>query len=168
MERIIFIQGIHNFRLRNYSLFKLLKSMGHEVVHFPMFYSVNQTEKHKDLIDRLNTFLDDNQYRYSLLGHSFGGIIAYSLKEEHYSKIDRIITVASPHQVRFKWFKRIVDRLPYVQQEIIVKDQRSYGFFFDTTVPFIFTGRRRGVVHKNLIGTHNLILNSPSLIKKIL
>ena len=167
MNKVIFIQGIHNFRFRNYLIFKALESIGKEVYYFPMFYSLHQADKHLALINEINSFLEKEEGKFILLGHSFGGVISYSLREDLYEKIDSIITIASPHQVRFKWFKKIINKIPY-KKHIKVREQRSYGFLFDTTVPFIFTKYNNSDPHQNLIGTHNFILNSRSLVKKII
>ncbi len=141
--------------------------MGIEVHYFPMFYSLHHTNKQLALIHEINSFLEKEDGQFILLGHSFGGIISYSLREDLYRKIDSIITIASPHQVNFDWFKRILVKLPY-KTHIKVRIQRSYGFLFDTTVPFIFTKYLNSHSHKNLIGTHNSILNRGSWVKKLL
>lgn len=167
MKKVIFIQGIHNFRFRNYFIFKALESVGKEVYHFPMFYSLHQVDKHLALITQINSFLEKEDGKFILLGHSFGGIICYSLREDLYEKIDSIVTIASPHQVKFKWFRKILNKLPY-KKHIKVKDQRSYGLLLDTTVPFIFTKYDNSNIHQNLIGTHNIILNSSSMVKRLL
>lgn len=167
MKKVIFVQGIHNFSFRNYFIFKALRSLNFEVYYFPMMYSLNQSHKHLALIDEINTFLEKAEGTFTLIGHSFGGVISYSLNDEHYDKIDRIITIASPHQVQFRWFKRILNKLPY-KNNVKVKEQRSYGFLFDTTVPFMFTKYDNSDSHKILVGTHNFVLNSSTLIKKLI
>lgn len=166
MKKVIFIQGIHNFRFRNYLILKAFESIGMDVFYFPMFYTLHQTDKHLALIGEINSFLEKEDGKFILVGHSFGGVISYSLKEELYKKIDSIITIASPHQVKFVWFRKIINKLPY-KTHIQVREQKSYGFLFDTTVPFIFTKYNNSHIHKNLVGTHNIILNSSSLVKKL-
>jgi predicted alpha/beta hydrolase family esterase len=167
MQKIIFIQGIHNFKIRNYIILKALESLGTKVYYFPMFYSVYQTDKHIQLIDEVNALLTKEDGRFILIGHSFGGIICYSLKKELYAKIDTIITIASPHLVPFAWFKKILANIPY-KPDVIVPKQISYGFYCDGVVPYIFTKYPHSQQHTNLWGTHNTVLNSNSLILKLL
>ena len=134
---------------------------------FPLFYTLYEEDKQKHLISRINKYLEKSSDQYILVGHSFGGIIAYSLSENAYKRINKIITIASPHRVPFKWFKRIINKIPY-KQSVNVEEQLSYGFLFDTTVPFIFTKHNSSKKHKNLLGEHNLILNNFEFITKIL
>jgi len=138
VKKVIFIQGIYTFNLRSRFVLKTLHSLGIEVVYFPMFYALHQTDKHIDLINQINCFLEKENGTFTIIGYSFGGIISYSLREDLYSKIDRIITIASPHQVKFKWFRKIIDRLPY-KSDIKLERQETYGFFLDPVVPYTFT-----------------------------
>ena len=167
MRKIIFIQGIHNFELRNRFILAALRAAGFEVSFFPIFYTVHQTRKQLELIGKIEAHLAASDDRFILLGHSFGGILAYSLREELYAKVDRIITVAAPHQVGFGWFRSVLARLPY-RSDVSVQHQESYGFLFDTTVPFIFTRYAGAGRHRNLLGTHNRLLNSRTFVNRLL
>lgn len=168
MQKIVFIQGIHYLNFRTKPLFKALHSLGYEVVFFPLFYTVHQTEKQLELIEKINTYLKESitDEQVILLGHSFGGILAYSLDDEVYQKVSKIITVGSPHSVTYRWFQKTLNKLPY-KQEVSVTLQRSYGFFFDTTVPFVFTRHSSSIVHKNFWATHNQFLQSKRFVKKL-
>jgi hypothetical protein len=132
-----------------------------------MFYSTEETHKHLKLIEEVNNFIEKGSERFIILGHSFGGIISYSLRKELYNKIDKIITVASPHRANIKWLKELLRKIDY-NKEINISNNRSFGFFFDKTVPFFFTKYSRSSCHKNLFGTHNSILHSKAIIKEII
>jgi pimeloyl-ACP methyl ester carboxylesterase len=168
MKKVIFIQGIHNLQFRNKPLFKALHSLGYEVIFFPVFYAIHQTEKQLELLEKINTYLDESSpnEEFLLLGHSFGGILAYSLNDTSYQKVGKIITVGSPHSVTYKWFRNTLDKVPY-REEVPVALQRSYGFFLDTLVPFVFTRKPSAQVHKNFFGTHNQFLQSKRFVRKI-
>ena len=166
MQKIIFIQGIHNSPIRNKIILSLLQSLSGNVVYFPLFYTLEQTDKQLELIKTIDNYLEKSEGDHIILGHSFGGIITYSLKEKNYRKVSQIITVASPHTVPFIWFKEILSKLPY-KTTIKVNKQKSYGFLFDMTVPYLFTKYPQVDSHKTLLGTHNILLKSETFIKKI-
>jgi len=164
MTKVVFIQGIHNAENHNKLFLEQFRDAGMEVIHFPLFYTLKEYDRQLELIQKINEYMEETDGRFIIIGHSFGGILSYCLREDLYQKVDKIITVASPHQVEFKWFKKILSRLPY-RREVGVPDQQSYGFVFDTTVPFIFTRYTSAQKHQNLIGTHNRILNSQKLVR---
>ena len=167
MKKIIFIQGIHNPPERDEPLLEAIRSLGHEVQYFPMLYTLEESDKQLALIQDINAFLEKQSDTFTILGHSFGGIISYSLRDDVYTKVDSIITVASPHRVPFAWFKVILDKLPY-KRNITVNDQRSYGFLFDRTVPFVFAKYENTQSFRLLWGRHNRILLDDSVVKEIL
>lgn len=167
MRKVIFIQGIYTFNLRSKLVLKALRSLDIEVVYFPMFYALHQTDKHINLINQINSFLEKENGKFTIIGYSFGGILSYSLREDLYSKVDRIVTIASPHQVKFKWFRKIIDRLPY-KKDITLERQETYGFILDPVVPYTFTKYENSKSHKNVLGTHFVFSNRNVFLKKIL
>ena len=167
MKKIIFIQGIHNDGLMDRLMLESLEGMGFEVVYFPLFYTLYEPEKQRWLIEQINDFLGGIEERVIVLGHSFGGILTYSLRDDLYVKIEKIVTVASPHRVRLGWFKEILAKLPY-KKDVKVDEQISYGLLFDKTVPFIFTKYHQSDRHHILPATHNEVLTTRSLIRKLL
>lgn len=153
MAKILFIQGIHNYSLKERFVQDVSEATGMEVVYFPADYGIADTKRQLELIEKANGYIRESEERFILLAHSFGGILAYCLEDAVYEKVDRIITFASPHQVPFAWFKALIGKLPY-KSEVPVQEQESCGFYFDLTVPFIFTRYRDTCRHKNFIGMH--------------
>ena len=168
MKKIIFIQGIHNDGVMDRLMLESLEAMGFEVVYFPLFYTLYEPEKQLALISRINEFLEalDEGERVVVLGHSFGGIIAYSLRDDLYTKVEKIVTVASPHRVGFKWFRDIRDQLPY-KKDVVVDEQISYGLLFDGRVPFFLTKYPKAKHYHVFLSAHNTVLTSRSLIRKL-
>ena len=141
--------------------------MGYDVIYFPHYYLLEDTKEHIKLIEKINEYLEDSEHEHVLIGHSFGGIIAYSLSEKAYAKINKIITIGAPHRVPFNWFLEILAQLPY-KKKVNVKDQFSFGLFFDKTVPFLFTKHKSSKSHKVIFAKHNYILGDSSFLKKVL
>ncbi len=166
MQKILFIQGIHNSESRNKFLLNELQTQTNTTVYFPSLYTLSQTDKQLTLIDTINAYLEKSEDDHIILGHSFGGIITYSLKTENYKKVSQIITIGSPHTVPFTFFKEIINKLPY-KTTIKVAKQKSYGLLFDATVPSVFTKYPQSKYHGILLGRHNSLLQSKSFIKKI-
>lgn len=172
MKKLLFIQGIHNKENFTKSFREYLTSKNYKVIHFPEFYFVHQTDKQKELINKIENYLDtlpDNE-KIVIVGHSFGGVLSYSLGEKYYNKISKIITVGSPHTVKFKWFKKIQEKLNYKNNIIEINPEIqnfSFGFYFDKTVPFIFT-KYKNSKHINFFNNHNSFIKNKKITDKVL
>mgnify|MGYP001588033599 CR=1 FL=1 len=166
MKKIIFIQGIHDIPLKNKKLFKFLEKEGFEVVYFPLFYSVYDTEKQKELVRLVSGYIESSPESVSILGHSFGGVIAYSLDDEVYKKVNAIITVATPHGVSYKWFRNILVKLNYKERE--VSSQITIGMAYDLVVRFHHAGREATPPDVILTGFHESLLRSTSTMNKVI
>ena len=158
MPKILFIQGIHNFALTERFIDDVSQGTGLEVLTFQTDYGLLETDKQRELIATIETHLAESEDRFIILAHSFGGILAYCLSDAAYKNVDKIITFATPHQVPFGWFKKILNKLPY-RPQVPVEIQKSCGFFFDTTVPFLFTKQSHAANHRNFVGTHTSVAN---------
>ncbi|MBP9817096.1 MAG: hypothetical protein KBD05_03670 [Candidatus Pacebacteria bacterium] len=156
MPKLLFIQGIHNFALTERFIDDVSQGTGLEVVTFQTDYGLVETEKQRELIATIEAHLTGSDDRFIILAHSFGGILAYCLSDAAYANVDKIITFATPHQVPFRWFTNILKKLPY-RPIVPVEVQTSCGFFFDTTVPFLFTKHQHGTTHRNFVGTHTSV-----------
>ena len=166
MRKIIFIQGIHDITAKNKKLFSFLEQEGFEVKYFLLFYSVYDTEKQKYLAQIISESIKEDLEDVSILGHSFGGIIAYSLDDEVYKKIKTIVTVSSPHRLRYKWFKSILSKLNY--KERVVSSQISVGMLYDFVVRFHHAGRSASAPDIILPGFHESLLRNKIIMKKVI
>ena len=167
MTKILFIQGIHNFSLREQFVKDVKEATGLEVVYFPYLYGLMDTDKQLELIGKVNAHIAGDDSRYIILAHSFGGILAYCLEEKTYEKVEQIITFGAPHQVQFAWFKDTLSKLPY-RTEVDVPLQKSCGFYFDFTVPFFFTRHPHAKSHTNHIGSHTSVPNRKKFFRKLI
>jgi len=156
MLKILFIQGIHNFSLKERFIKDVSEATEMEVVHFPLLYGLTETAKHAELIQKIDAYIEQSDDRFIILAHSFGGILAHCLSDHTYEKVDKILTFASPHSVPFGWFTELVQRLPY-RAQVPVSIQKSCGFFFDLNVPFFVTRNPHAHAHKNFLGTHTFV-----------
>ena len=168
MKRIIFIQGILTSDMLCNDFLQDLRDNGFEVIYFPLFYKLHQVDKEKELINKINEFLQNTKdSEYIILGHPFGGMLSYCLDKENYKKVSKIITVASPHTLPYRWFKSIIKELNYdpdCKSDHI--KQSSVGSLFDTIVPFIFAKYKNSNKHRIFFGGHNRIF-SRGFVEKI-
>lgn len=166
MTKILFIQGIHNYLLGDRWVRDVEEATGMGVVRFPMLYGLMEHEKQLALIRQVNEHIVNSDDRYIVLAHSLGGLLARSLSDEAYERIDRIIMLASPHRVPFAWFSRVVGKLPY-RKELPVPVE-SCGFYFDPVVPFRFTRDPEATSHQNFIGTHTQVPNRKAFFRRLI
>lgn len=162
MTRILFLQGIHNFSLREGFLKEVSEATGLPVDHFPMHYGLNDMKKHRELIGKANALIEGSDDRFIVLGHSFGGELAYCLSDAAYQKIDRIVTFASPHKLSFARRRG----LPF-RENVPVASRDSYGFYFDPVVPFFLTKHPTARAHKNVVGTHTRVPDRAAFFRKL-
>jgi pimeloyl-ACP methyl ester carboxylesterase len=168
MKKLLFVQGILNWATRPKNLLDELQTLGYEVIYFPLYYQTEDLHLQKQLIQNIDKYLRDlpQGEEVILLGHSFGGVIAHSLSTESCKRVEKLLTVASPHNVPLNWFKKIQANLNY-QKTPAVEAQYSFGCYLDMVVPFIFT-KSKNSKHKNFLALHNTLLKDKNFIKKIL
>lgn len=164
--RILFIQGIHNYSLKEQFVKDVSEATGYEVIYHPVDYGLFSKNKQLSLLEDLNRIIEETDDRFIILAHSFGGILAHSLDTKSYAKVDKIISFASPHSLPLTLLKNLTEHLPYNRQ-IPVAIQESCGFYADTTVPFFFTRNKHGKSHKNYLGTHTQVFNRKAFFKKL-
>lgn len=166
MANIIFIQGILHPDINSKKLISELTKAGHQVTFFPSFYFIIDTNKHFDLIAKVNEFLKTHDGEYVVVGHSFGGVLAHCLSPEVYTKISKIITVASPHIGKNPLVRAAVSKLPY-QHNLWVR-RITIGYYFDTIVPFWDTRHPQTSKHITRMGMHGSLLRGTGEIKFLL
>lgn len=165
MKKIIFIQGIHDIPLKNKKLLGFLADQGFEVKYFPCFYTLYDTEKQKDLISDISKYVRNQPEKVSILAHSFGGIVAYSLEDEVYKKIDNIVTVATPHSIKHIWFAKLTSKLNYKERN--VGKQVAIGMLYDFVVRFKHAGRKASLPDYIFPGFHESLLRDKKCMKKV-
>jgi hypothetical protein len=165
MKRVVFIQGIHDIPIKNKKLLEFLREEGVEVKYFPVFYTIYDIEKQKELILSISQYIRNGTESVSILAHSFGGIIAYSLDDEVYSKVDSIVTVATPHSLKYLWFKGLISKLNYKERE--VRLQVSIGMSYDLVVRFYHAGRKATAPDHVLSGFHESLLRNKKCMKRV-
>lgn len=156
MANIIFIQGILHPEINSRNLISQLAKRGHHVIFFPSFYFIIDTKKQLALVDKVNEYLDTHEGEFVIIGHSFGGILAHSLKPELYKKISQIITLASPHTGKNPVVLSAISKLPLVTNLWVRRT--TVGYYMDTVVPFWDTPHPQTSKHINRIGIHGSLL----------
>ena len=167
MKKVIYVQGIHDMPFKNRKLFKAITTSGFEVIYFPALYSVYSLKKQKELISLIEKFIDDlgKKERVTILAHSFGGILAYSLRTDTYKKVDTIMTVASPHNVGLLNKTKI--SLGY-NPNVKVKKQVTVGMMNDLIVSYKNTRYREGVNHYDIKGGHECMFNNDVCMSRVI
>jgi len=137
-----------------------------EVVRFPMLYGLLESEKQLELIAQINALLEGSNDRFIVVAHSLGGILARSLSDTAYTKIDKIIMLAAPHQVPFPWFLEVVEKLSY--RTHVPVPVESCGFYLDPIVPFRYTRDPEAVLHRNYLGTHTQVFDRKRFFRQLI
>lgn len=164
--KIVFIQGIHNYSLGKRFLADVSEATGLEITHFPMDYGLFDHKKHLDLLKQVENAVVRTNGKIIILAHSFGGILAHSLSDETYTKVEKVITLATPHGLPTTAFKRLTGHLSY-RSKLPVPLQESCGFYMDLTVPYFFTKNKNSARHLNHIGTHTRVPNRKTFFKNL-
>lgn len=166
MKKVIFIQGIHDFSIKNKKLINFLNESGFEVIYFTAFYTVIDIKEQKKLLTKINQYIKESPEIVSILGHSFGGILAYSLDEESYKKIYSIVTVGSPHTLKHKWFLKVISDVGYKKHT--VRKQTSVGMSDDILVDKKYTNYSTELPYYVLTGFHETILRNKKIMQKVI
>lgn len=164
--RILFIQGIHNYSLKEKFVKDVSEATGYEVIYHPLDYGLFSKRKHHELLQEANRIIQETDDRFIILAHSFGGILAHSLEIETYAKVDKVITFATPHSLPLFILKCLTSHIPY-KSKIPVAIQESCGFYADTSVPFFITSNKHTKSHKNYLGTHTQVIDRKAFFKKL-
>lgn len=69
MKKVIFIQGIHDFSIKNKKLINFLNESGFEVIYFTAFYTVIDIKEQKKLLTKINQYIKESPEIVSILGH---------------------------------------------------------------------------------------------------
>jgi pimeloyl-ACP methyl ester carboxylesterase len=164
--KILFIQGIHNFSLRERFVKDVSEATGYEVIYHSFDYGLFEKQKHLEFIKEINQIVRETDDRFIILAHSFGGILAHSLDAHTYTKVDRMITFATPHALPHFLLKRLTAHLPYIPH--IPVPLESCGFYADFTVPFFLTKSRYAKSHRNYLGTHTQVMNRKAFFRNLI
>lgn len=169
--KIIFVQGIKTGNRYQRYLKNRIENLGLECVDFPEYFNLHDYEKIYSLKKNVENEILESAEKVVLVAHSLGGILAMSLSDECYKKIDKILTIASPHLVQTDYIKDLKIKLNY-QSNLSEKFPNlkiySCGFCLDRVVKRKNTNYNNSI-YTNFFADHGIMLFTTNfLLKKIL